>query len=229
MSIPTTFPQGDWISSQTPDWIQNLVPYIAKWASNGSYRDDGGAEAFGRIERRADKFGRPWMHTIFPPVYQGKQTKLNSEPLLVKALDIPKKIAETEFYIPAKYREFSQFSNGAVFFSGHVLLNGWRADAPSRATSANFEPSELHFSNYESRPPNAPTDLIVLGMYTYSSAFIFGEGERIHVSQDLGSRTTRTWEDFGQFMTEEFIRIDRLFDETGFLHQPSALMPRNWD
>lgn len=182
-----------------------LMARLGRWRPRGWIEHDGGGL---QVCHTPDKGAHAYLHWVFPGLPEERLVQTEA------AYDRP---------LPAEYRRFLGWANGARFF-GHLALRGSHIrgtdrDSLDRSGVGIGQPVSLDYGNPIGRPIGAPVTAWVIGSVSgwsgQGSLLLNQAGEvRLCSNADAGD-VAAVWGSFGEMLLQEFDRMNDLVGDRG--------------
>jgi len=186
-------------------YLQKVFDILKQASSMGEEHTDAGVTLLGKVRHIGPD---AWFHILFPPLESSEINLLEEE------------IGRS---FPDSVREFLELSNGLSVFSDSLAIFGRRGRFDR--IFGTIEPYSIVSANLYERPSNLANRMLLVGSYS------FGNGSFLYVDPKSGvmyrcsksdATPTNRWDNFGQMLYAEVLRLSRLFDNKGMLRNPEG-------
>ena len=190
----------------TWEGAEGLARRLERWRPGGWIEPDGGGLL---VCHTPDRGAHAYLHRVHPGLSEAR-------------------LAETEAAygrpLPAEYRRFLAWANGASFFQGHLGFNGSHVsgagrDPIDRSGRGVGQPISLDYGNAVERPRNAPPTAWAIGTisgWSGQGCLLLNQAGEVRLCA-LGDAddVAAVWPSLSVLIESEFDRMAALVDDKG--------------
>lgn len=133
-----------------------------------------------------------------------------------------------ELEVPEEYISFLKQNNGLTVFYGSISLGGYQ-NLKSPIRDWRHQPVHLRLYNAYQRSPLLDEGYFCIGVYGFDVSEIYicwDSGEVVHAHRRKAPlEILARWNDFEEFLSTEFYRLQNLADERGYIRDMSLTLP----